>query len=762
MGLLGPSKEEEDALRNAQNEQLQSNGSNIYPSSQSIASSSNLTTVTTTDYESALEQPLNSDVEDNGVAVVGGGGNNNTNTSAVGDKYHHADRSRASSVSTIKQQQQHHEPQITPQKASAPVAPSAPVAVNEGDDNTKVYSPRASQIDVDNQAEDPIPLEKTLSQQSIARSHRSFTDENSPYGPPTHPRKSSDIKRTQSEEYSDALQKTLSRHSLNKKSIINQDRDELENFENSDQKLIDPANLDWDSPNDHENPKNWSNWKKWAITMITAMICLEVSFGSSLYVCGVPDIMIKMKVSQELAISGLTFYLIGLAFGPALAAPISELFGRRIVYITSLPISMLFTMGVGLSTNIHTILVLRFFAGFFASPAMAVAGGTIADIWDFEMMGLAMAGFCLAPFMGPVLGPVIGGFVAEKKGWKWTMWVNLMFAGAILFPVLLCPETYKPVLLRRRAKKRGLNLHKPKISALDFLKTIVFITLMTPMKMLIVEPIVMVFSIYIAFVFAVLFGFFEAYPIIFRGSYNMTLGISGLAFLGVGVGLVFGTLFYVIIDRYKFFYKNQDGTRGPRDDENNLILEAPETRLIICKVGAIALPPSLFWLGWSAQEHVHWICPVASGVLFGFGLILIFFSLVLYFSMAYPPLSLASALAANNLFRYILASVFPLFTVQMYQKLGIDWASSLFAFIALAMVPVPWIFEKWGAQLRNKSYYGYAAMIRREKEENAKLESMQNDAENEFISNEDGNNVKGINNSSSESDEHNEKISNRV
>jgi ABC-type transport system involved in cytochrome bd biosynthesis fused ATPase/permease subunit len=126
-----------------------------------------------------------------------------------------------------------------------------------------------------------------------------------------------------------------------------------------------------------------------------------------------------------------------------------------------------------------------------------------------------------------------------------------------------------------------------------------------------------------------------------------------------------------------------------------------------------------------------------AGVPFGFGLILIFFATISYFSMTYPPLSLASALAANNFLRYILASVFPLFITQMYSKLHIDWATTLFAFIALAMVPVPWIFEKWGPTLRQKSVYGFAAMFKKAQEENERLEQLQNEAETELLQNEE-------------------------
>ncbi|GMF82840.1 unnamed protein product [[Candida] boidinii] len=104
------------------------------------------------------------------------------------------------------------------------------------------------------------------------------------------------------------------------------------------------------------------------------------------------------------------------------------------------------------------------------------------------------------------------------------------------------------------------------------------------------------------------------------------------------------------------------------------------------------------------------MAPVAAGVPFGFSLILIFFSILTYFAMSYPPLSVASALAANNLLRYILASVFPLFTVQMYKNLNVGWASTVFGFIGVALAPVPWIFTYVGPRLRARSKFGFAAM----------------------------------------------------
>lgn len=469
--------------------------------------------------------------------------------------------------------------------------------------------------------------------------------------------------------------------------------------------------LEYDGPDDKANPYNWPAWKKWVVTFTIANTCLCISLGSSLYVEGVPELMVAFGMSETLALSGLSLYLLGLALGPVIGAPLSEMYGRRIIYVISFPCAILFTMGVGLSQNAWSVLILRFLTGLIASPPMSIAGGSITDIWanQPEKMSTAMALFCLSPFLGPVIGPIIGGFAAESKGWRWTLWITMMFYGAVLPFLLWAPETYKSAILRRRAKKRGIKVIEQKYT----FKELVQINLFRPLEMLFVEPIVGLSSIYTGFVFAVLFGFFEAFPIIFRGEYLMATGVSGLTFIGVGVGLCLAVLLFIVVDKLYFFPLNPDGTRGKRDEEGKLIWDAPETRLLIVEIGAFLLPISLFWLAWTSRKSIHWIVPVLSAVPFGFGLLWVFFGIVLYYSMSFPPAYVASALAANNLIRYITAGAFPLFTVQMYDRLGIDWATSLFAFIALAMVPIPFAFHKYGEKLRLKSKYGYVAMFKK-------------------------------------------------
>jgi MFS family permease len=78
---------------------------------------------------------------------------------------------------------------------------------------------------------------------------------------------------------------------------------------------------------------------------------------------------------------------------------------------------------------------------------------------------IGVATFLLSPFIGPVLGPIVGGYVTETVGWRWTIWILMIFAGIILPIQMLAPETYGPILLYRKAKrleKQGVNVVPPK------------------------------------------------------------------------------------------------------------------------------------------------------------------------------------------------------------------------------------------------------------------------------------------------------------
>ena len=219
----------------------------------------------------------------------------------------------------------------------------------------------------------------------------------------------------------------------------------------------------------------------------------------------------KFDVSAEVAILGLSLYVLGLAFGPILAAPISETRGRKVVYLVSVPMSALFTLGAGWSQNMASLAITRFFAGFFGSPVLAVGAGTNVDLWPPIHRAIASSVFLLAPFLGPALGPALGGFAAQHKGWRWTQWLILFITVPTYLYSFGMKETYKKIILQKRAKKLGLPPPPNGLTGLAATRFLITVTLFRPIKMLFTEPIVFFFSMYTGFNFSVLFGFFDAF-----------------------------------------------------------------------------------------------------------------------------------------------------------------------------------------------------------------------------------------------------------
>lgn len=143
---------------------------------------------------------------------------------------------------------------------------------------------------------------------------------------------------------------------------------------------------------------------------------------------------------------------------------------------------------------------------------------------------------------------------------------------------------------------------------------------------------------------------------------------------------------------------------------------APEFRLVPAMIGGCFLPCSLFLYAWASYYKVHWIVPVLAEAMFACGNFMVFMAVVVYFSDVYTRHGVvASALAANTLLRYILAAAFPLFSVQMFQKLGVQWAASLLGFLSIVLACMPFVFYRWGPALRKRSAYS-SSMLQAEQE----------------------------------------------
>ncbi|KAM0342922.1 hypothetical protein ACHAPU_009126 [Fusarium lateritium] len=457
-------------------------------------------------------------------------------------------------------------------------------------------------------------------------------------------------------------------------------------------------------PDDPHNAMLFPKWKKWAFTGLQALATLATTFASSAYSGGINQVIDSFDVSQEVATLGISLYVLGFAFGPLVWAPLSELYGRRKIIFLTFMATTVFSAGAAGAGSISALLVLRFLSGSIGSAPFSNAPAVIADMFDKSERGLAMCMFSGAPFLGPAVGPIVGGFLGQAAGWRWLLGLMAAFTGVSWLAVsIIVPETYAPYILRKRAEKLSnitgktyistLDADKPPSSTIHQLKA----TLTRPWRLLFVEPIVLITSIYISIIYGTMYMCFAAFPIVFQQGRGWNQGIGGLAFTGIVIGVVLSIISFVFEDkRY---------ARAARRRGSPML---PEDRLPPAMVGSVLIPLGLFWFAWTAFPNVHWIVPIIGTVFFAWGLVLVFMALLNYLIDSYVIFA-ASVMAANSALRSLFGAAFPLFTRQMYGGLGVQWASSIPAFLALACVPFPFLFFRYGKRMRRNCKYASEA-----------------------------------------------------
>ena len=475
---------------------------------------------------------------------------------------------------------------------------------------------------------------------------------------------------------------------------------------------------------DPENPRNFSPAKKWYIVFVVTISVFAVTMTSAAYSGSAAEIIAEFGCSQEIYALGLALYVLGFAVGPPLWAPLSELYGRTIWYTTTHAFMVAFVAGCAGAKSMASLLVFRFFAGAFGASPLTNSGGFIADMFGPDERGVAMSLFSTAPFLGPLLGPLVGGFISMNIGWRWVQGVMAINIGVVwVLGAFTLSETYGPVILQWKAKQLSKETGKRYISLLvkgdgPASVTEVFAkALRRPWILLFREPIVLIGSTYLAILYGTLYMLMGAFPIIYHDLRGWNEGIVGLAFLGVSIGALIAFA-YIVSDnkRYKAHGKNA----------------TPEDRLPPAIVGGFVLPISVFAFAWTSFPSIHWSASIILSSGFGFGMVLVFISILNYLVDAYTIYA-ASVMAATAMYRAFFGAAFPLFTTQMYHNLGIHWASSIPAFLTLVCVPFPVLMYRYGGKVRLKCKYAKEAALLLAAMEKADEDEKQGDVPQEVV-----------------------------
>ena len=280
----------------------------------------------------------------------------------------------------------------------------------------------------------------------------------------------------------------------------------------------------------------------------------------------------------------------------------SEMFGRMPIYNICSVLFIIFNIACALSTSIGMLIAFRLLAGCAGASPLTLGGGTIADMFPPEQRAGAMAIYSMGPLLGPIVGPVCGGFLVESLSWRWVFWILAIFGGVFgLSLAFVGRETFHQTILNakvaRLRKETGNMQLRSKLDNGLPRKEVFARAIARPMKMLFLSPIVFLMSLYISVCYGILYLFFTTMTFVFEGQYHFSSGAVGLAYLGMGVGMILGM-----------------GALGTLSDKNIKKHQAkgnakPEHRLpmFLTIPGAVSLPLGIFLYGWTTYYAVHWI-----------------------------------------------------------------------------------------------------------------------------------------------------------
>lgn len=464
----------------------------------------------------------------------------------------------------------------------------------------------------------------------------------------------------------------------------------------------------------YDSPFEWSATRKNMCLFLSCAATFSSSYSVGSFSIASNQLQPYFNVSDEVFALGITTWCVGFACSPMFLAPLSELQGRRPVFLLSGLLFLAAQIGCAATNSFAGMLVARFFVGVGASTFATMVGGVISDVYHAEDRNTPMAVYSAAALSGTGVGPLVGGFITTRISWRWVFWHQVIFLGAVMVAmVLLFKETRGSVLLARKAAALNNyldNLHEqdekdaersnqttrsnvrymgPSSASHASIARLLYLSLTTPFKLLFTESVVFWFSMWASFAWAVLYLQLNVIPLVFRTNHNFNVEQNGLVFLSLVVGVLLGGILAIYQEKLTRRYYPK-------------LFAEPEGRLYFACLEAAFLPIGLFWFGWTTASSIHWIVPAMALVFAMLGIFSIYLAVFNYLADVYHRYA-SSALACQSFCRNILAAVFPLFSQAMFKKLGFAGAGSMLGGIAAILTIVPWVLVFYGPRIRARS-----------------------------------------------------------
>ena len=289
---------------------------------------------------------------------------------------------------------------------------------------------------------------------------------------------------------------------------------------------------------------------------------------------------------------------------------ISELYGRRPVYLVSFAIFLIWNTISAVSTSINMLIVMRALSGGASASVQAVGAGTVADLWEVERRGQAMAFFFLGPMVGPLVSPIIGGILTERLGWRSTQWATVVYGGIVWLLIVFClPETSakRPGAKGLDSNTRPENVNREPLLILHRISRI----FLEPFKIMayLRFPPVLITVYYASSTFACYYAISISLQTLFsEPPYSFSAIILGLTYIPCALGSIVASL---LGGRWTDYIMRRQAKSAGRFDASGQIQFLPGDRMgENAWFASIIYPAASLWFGWTIDKHVFWFFPV--------------------------------------------------------------------------------------------------------------------------------------------------------
>lgn len=286
----------------------------------------------------------------------------------------------------------------------------------------------------------------------------------------------------------------------------------------------------------------------------------------------------------------------------------------------------------------------------------------------------------------------------------------IVYGGSAPLVLSIFRETRYPVVLSHQQRRQRPTLQRLDITKLanlrldngsrvETMKKFLKENIIRPFFFLATEPVVFFFTLLSAFSYGLLFLATQSVPQVFGALYDFSEQYAGVIQISIVIGEVLGFLLCACIGGPYFAMVTVKSEQGTGIEHSRL----PEVRLhLAIPAFLIGVGGGLFLYGWTSSANITFWAPATGLLLLGLGSTVVMQAIMMYITDAYGHYA-ASASAAVCFGENLFAAFLPLASQSMYTTLGFHWASSLLAFLALALSFAPIALVWKGTVIRERS-----------------------------------------------------------